>query len=211
MRLFTAVVPPDDVVEDLDEFLAPRRESAEFRWTLPSSWHLTLGFMPQVEERRLDDLAERLTRAGRRRRPFALGLAGGGAFPDASAAKVVVLRTAAEPADVEELRRLATGARSAAAKAGAETDGGRFRPHLTLARLRRPTDVVRWLRLLDTYQSRTWQVQEFALIRSFLGEGPRGRPRYETVGTFRLGREDPDAGHGHPGGGRSSRPARETG
>lgn len=192
--MFTAVIPPEDVVEDLDEFLAPRRQHTEqaqqpFRWTVPDSWHLTLGFMAVVDERRLDELVERLGRAGKRRRPFDLRLGGGGAFPDAASAKVVHVGTRGEAGDDEELRRLATGARAAATKAGSPVDGGRFRPHLTLARLRRPTDVVRWLRLLDTYESRTWTVTEFALVRSHLGEGPRGRPRHEVVAVFPLGRD----------------------
>src|SRR5688500_265588 len=169
--MFTAVLPPQDVVEDLDEFLAPRREHtqlerAPYSWTLPESWHVTLGFMPDVGERSLDDLVERLGRAGKRRRPFELHFGGGGAFPDAAAAKVVYARTLGLPDDLEELLRLATGARAAATRSGSAVDGGRFRPHLTLARLRRPTDVVRWLRLLDTYESRAWQVTEFALVRS---------------------------------------------
>jgi RNA 2',3'-cyclic 3'-phosphodiesterase len=192
--MFTAVVPPPDVVEDLDGFLAPRREHAEqvrapWRWTAPESWHVTLGFMPAVSERCLDELEERLVRAGRRRRPFTLRLAGGGAFPDAAHAKVVHVGTAASPDDREELRRLATGARAAASKAGTEVDGGRFRPHVTLARLRRPADVVRWLRLLDTYESRAFEVTGLTLVRSHLGEGPGGRPRYEPVMSVPLGRQ----------------------
>jgi RNA 2',3'-cyclic 3'-phosphodiesterase len=190
--MFTAVLPPQDVVEDLDEFLAPRREQTgqtPFRWTVPDSWHVTLGFMPEVGERRLDELVERLGRAGKRRRPLDLRLGGGGAFPDAAGAKVVHLGVTGRDDDVEELRRLATGARAAATKAGAAAGGGRFRPHLTLARLRRPADVVRWLRLLDTYESRTWTVTDFALVRSHLGEGPRRRPRYEVVDVFPLGRD----------------------
>lgn len=194
MRMFTAVMPPEDVVTDLDDFLAPRREHRApghqpLRWTAPDSWHVTLGFMPEVGEGRLDELVERLVRAGRRRRRFDLRLGGGGAFPDAAAAKVLFARTAAAPADEEELRRLATGARAAATKAGAPVDGSRFRPHVTLARLRRPTDVVRWLRLLDTYESRSWTVTELALVRSHLGEGPRGRPRHEVVEVVALGRD----------------------
>lgn len=190
--MFTAVMPPDDVVADLDEFLAPRRdhqghERQPLRWTTPDSWHVTLGFMPRVEERHLDELLERLDRAGRRRRPFDLRLSGGGAFPGAASAKVLYAGTVAAPDDEEELRRLATGARAAATKAGAPVDGSRFRPHVTLARLRRPTDVARWLRLLDTYESRSWTVGELALVRSHLGEGPRGRPRYEVVDVVDLG------------------------
>lgn len=191
MRMFTAVVPPDDVVDDLDDFLSPRRDhdrQAEhpLRWTLPETWHLTLGFMPRVADRSLDDLVARLDRASRKRQVFTVRLAGGGAFPGAATARVVHVGVRGEERDLEELRRLATGARAAATKAGADVDGSRFRPHLTLARTRRPADVVRWLRLLDTYASRPWQVDRMALVRSHLGEGPRGRPRYETVETFPL-------------------------
>ena len=89
MRLFAAVVPPDEVLEDLDEFLAPRRAAADFRWSVPDQWHLTLAFMPAVADRHLDDLVERLARAGRRRTPFGLRVAGGGAFPNPARARVL--------------------------------------------------------------------------------------------------------------------------
>ena len=108
--MFAAVVPPDDVVEELEEFLAPRREAAPFRWTVPEQWHVTLAFMERVPERSLDDLLERLTRAGRRRTPFIVALAGGGAFPDVARARVLYAAVEAAPDALEELRRLSTGA-----------------------------------------------------------------------------------------------------
>src|SRR3712207_9089679 len=86
--MFTAVLPPEDVLEELEGFLAPRREATPFRWTVPEQWHVTLGFMERVPERSLDDLLERLTRAGRRRTPFTIALSGGGAFPQVARAKV---------------------------------------------------------------------------------------------------------------------------
>ena len=119
--MFAAVVPPDDVVEDLEEFLEPRRESADFRWTTPESWHVTLAFLADVPERRLEDLQERLDRAAARRTPFALRIEGGGAFPDVAHAKLVYAGVHGEARDrltpedsVEELDRLAAGARAAA-------------------------------------------------------------------------------------------------
>lgn len=183
MRLFAAVTPPDEVVEHLDEFLAVRRDSGPFRWTVPDQWHLTLAFMPDLAERHLDDLLERLGRAGHRRTPFSLRLAGGGAFPNVGRAKVlyVDVRT-----DGEELHRLATGVRAACTKAGAEVQGGRFRAHLTLARLGHPQELTNWVRLLDGYDGPPWTVEEFALIESHLGEGPRKRPRYDVLETFQL-------------------------
>jgi RNA 2',3'-cyclic 3'-phosphodiesterase len=194
MRMFAAVVPPDDVLEELEEFLAPRREAAEFRWTSPESWHVTLAFMAEVPERAVDDLLDRLERAGRRRMPFALRLAGGGAFPNPGRAKVVYARVVGgspevEDADpLEELRRLATGARAAATKAGAPPAGAAFTPHVTLARLSRPVEATRWLRVLNAFSGGSFRVTEFALVQSFLGQGPRNRSRYETVARFPLGR-----------------------
>ncbi len=199
MRMFTAVLPPEPVLEELDGFLEPRRSSAHLparpaggrerspvRWTRPESWHLTLGFMPEVSERQLEGLVERLVRAGRKRQHFELRISGGGAFPSAADARVLFGRAEGDPADLEELRRLATGARAAATKAGALVQGGRFRPHLTLARLRRPDDVARWLDVLDTFSSQPWTVTEFALVRSELGQGPRGTPRYSVEEVFEL-------------------------
>jgi RNA 2',3'-cyclic 3'-phosphodiesterase len=188
MRMFVALVPPAEVIDDLSEFLAPRQEAEPgFRWTVPEQWHVTLAFMAQVADRHLDDLLARLERAAARRTPFSAALAGGGAFPSPARAKV--LFAAVDAADrAEELRRLATGARAAAGKAGAATDGGRFHPHVTLARIGRPVEATRWLRVLDAYRGPTWRAEELALIESHLGEGPRNRPRYEIVATFPLGR-----------------------
>jgi 2'-5' RNA ligase len=59
---------------------------------------------------------------------------------------------------------------------------------VTLARTRRPADVVRWVRLLEGWASRPFLVEEAVLVESFLGEGPRGRPRYEVRSTHPLGR-----------------------
>ncbi len=191
MRMFVALVPPDQALESLAEFVEPRREAGSgFRWTAPEQWHVTLAFMEDVPERRLDDLLARLERAARRRTPFPATVAGGGAFPNPVRAKVLYAGVSADP-DGEELRRLATGARAAANKAGAAAAGGPFHPHITLARLRGAVEATRWVRILDSYQGPTWQARQITLIVSHLGEGPRRRPRYEPVASFDLGARAP--------------------
>jgi 2'-5' RNA ligase len=183
--MFVAVLASTEASEHLADFLAPRQESGPgFRWTTPPQWHVTVAFMPTVGDRYLEDLEDRLARAAARRTPFPVTLAGGGAFPNPARAKV--LYVGVESDDVE-LSRLATGARAAATRAGVEVDGGRFHPHVTLARTGRPVEATRWLRVLDTYRGPTWRAEEVALVASHLGEGPRRRPRYEVVATFALG------------------------
>lgn len=188
MRMFAAVVPPEHELEDLEEFLAPRREAEQLRWTLPDSWHLTLAFMAEVPERSLDDLLERLARAGRRRSPFTVSLAGGGALPGPARAKVLYAAVEGAPEALEELKRLAVGTRAAANRAGAPAAGAAFRAHLTLARSGRPIEATRWLRVLAAYRGAPFDVTDFALIESHLGQGPGKRPRYDTVATFPLGK-----------------------
>jgi 2'-5' RNA ligase len=188
MRAFVAVVPPTEVVEHLDAFLDVRREAAAFRWAPPEQLHVTVAFLAEVAERRLDELVERLERAATRRSAFSAAIAGGGAFPDVARARVLWAGVDLDEPGRTELRRLAAGARAAASRSGVPVDGQRFRPHVTLARLGRPTEVTAWVRLLDAYRGPSWEVDAIALVASYLGEGPRGRPRYETVQEFALSR-----------------------
>lgn len=185
-RMFVAVQPPERAIEHLDEFLDVRRDAADFRWATTEQMHVTLAFLAAVPERRVDDLVERLARAAGRRTAFETRITGGGAFPGPADARVLWAGLELDEHGRRELGRLATGARAAAGKAGIEVDGGRFRPHVTVARLRRPAEVSRWVRLLDGYAGPTWRVDHVELVESFLGQGPRGRPRYETVDTFPL-------------------------
>lgn len=183
--MFVAAVPPADVLEDLDEFLSVRRQSAAFRWTVPDQWHLTLAFLADVPDRCYDDLVARLSRAARKRRPMVVTIAGGGAFPNVGRARV--LWAGVELDDAIELSRVATGCRAAASKAGIEVAGERFKPHITLARTGRPVEVTPWVRLLDGYRGPAYDLDGISLIASHLGEGPRKRPRYDVLETFGLG------------------------
>ena len=150
MRMFVAVRPPKPVLEDLERFVEPRRDSdSAMRWTRPQAWHLTLAFMAEVADRQLDGLVERLsdtaTATG-----FELSLAGAGAFPNPGRAKVMWTGV---DGDVAQLAQLAGKVRSACSRSGVAVEGGEFRPHLTLARLARPMDVTRWLRIFELYRS----------------------------------------------------------
>ncbi len=187
VRMFVAVVPPDDALDHLDEFLDRRRDAADFRWVLREQLHVTLAFLAEVPERSLDDLEVRLERAAKRRTAFGTALVGGGAFPNVGRARVLWAGLELDEPGGVELSRLATGARAAATKAGVGVDGARFKPHVTVARLKHPQEATAWVRLLDTYRGPSWTVGTVDLIASYLGEGPRKRPRYETVASFPLG------------------------
>jgi len=185
MRLFVAVVPPDEVLDDLEEHLEPRRDAgADVRWTDRHQWHVTLAFLGDVAERRLDDLTEALTRSAAKRSPLVLRLAGAGAFPNPYAARVLWAGVEQVRGDVTSVAR---GIRSSASSVGASPDGTRFHPHLTLGRFARPTEATRWIRALDALEGPAWVADHVTLVESHLGEGRGRRPRYEVVAEMPLG------------------------
>ena len=191
-RLFAGIVPPADVVEHLDGFLDPRRDAVRdesaLRWTIAEQFHVTLAFLPDVAENLVDDYVDRLA-DGLARTPIpVLRLAGPVAFPTVHETRALAVGVVpeSEGADVV-LERMAGRARNAAVSVGTEVDGQRFRPHLTIARLRRKDDTTSWVRLLETYTGPEWPVLEVAVIASHLGQGPGGRPRYETLAEIPLG------------------------
>lgn len=186
--MFVALTPPLEALEHLAEFWEPRTQAdPEIRWVDPEQWHLTLAFLPAVPQRALDDLEERLERAARRRDAFECALRGGGVFPDVPRARVL-WAAVAEADGAGALARLAMGVRASANRAGAAPEGGRFRPHLTLARFRVPQDATRWVRVAETYEGPQWQADAIHLIESHLGQGRGGRPRHEVVASFPLRR-----------------------
>lgn len=179
-RLFVAVLPPVGVVEAIDDFLEPRRQAEpEFRWTVPEGWHLTCAFLPSVAPSLEEPLQDALREVAGRTAPFDVGLVGAGAFPDPGQAKALWLGVA-DPEGA--LAGLARRSRHAAAGCGIEVEGGRFRPHLTLARTR-PFAARRWLTILDAIPEQAWTVQDFALLRSRLLPGGAG---YQLLGRYRL-------------------------
>ena len=184
-RMFVAAYPSPAALEHLERFLDARQEAGSFRWAVPEQWHLTFAFFADVPDRSFDLLVEGLERAVARRSATQVAIAGGGAFPHIGRAKVLWAGLAAD--DGAELERLAKSCRAAGARVGAPPSSERFRPHLTLARINPPIEATKWVRLLDSYRGPTWPLDHIALVASYLGEGPRKRPRHDTIETFPFG------------------------
>src|SRR5215213_8941768 len=64
MRLFAALVPPADVLDELEAFTAPfRAEWPDLRWCERDLFHVTLAFFGEVDDNVLELLQPRLERA----------------------------------------------------------------------------------------------------------------------------------------------------
>ncbi|MET9153346.1 RNA 2',3'-cyclic phosphodiesterase [Streptomyces griseoflavus] len=187
MRLFAAVLPPEDVVRALAVEVGRLRElpgADGMRWTERAGWHFTLAFYGEVGEELVPALTERLARAAARTEPFGLALRGGGQFGRGKA-----LWAGAE-GDLAAMGLLAGRAEAAARKAGVPMgEHRRYKAHLTLARSRDGVGVRPYLDALEDFRSRTWTVEELVLVRSHLPRSgiPGEQPRYEAVARRALG------------------------
>lgn len=175
-RLFAAVLPPGEVLDDLARWVDPRRDDA-WRWAEASTWHITLAFYENVDPWRYDALVEALASAARRAPAFRLTLRGVGCFPSVARARVLY---AGVDDPTASLAPLAARAHTAATSNGIEVARESYTPHVTLARRNRPEDASRYVRALTALETPAWGVQEIVLVESFLGQGPGGRPRYEV-------------------------------
>jgi RNA 2',3'-cyclic 3'-phosphodiesterase len=180
MRLFVAVTPPPEAVDELWSATAGMRSvHSELRWTRPDKWHLTLAFLGEVDEEARADLTVRLGRAAARHPPVELALNGAGRFGD----RVLWTRVAG---DVAALRQLAASVRAAARRAGIAVEVRPYRPHLTLARGREGADLRPAVDALAAFAGCAWTAGELHLMRSHLGARPDRTARYELVASWVL-------------------------
>jgi len=188
VRIFAAVVPPADAHADLEAFLEPRRDvHSDLRWTPSHLWHVTLAFLSEVPGGLLDDVVDEVARVAGEHAPIPLRLSGAGTFPNPAEARVVWMDVRSDsPGGLADLESLALGVRRACGRIGAPTAGGDYRPHLTLARVRRPFEATHWLRVMDAYAGPPWTADEVTVFVSHRGDG-RGRPHYEPVAVCPLG------------------------
>ena len=183
MRLFVAIAPPAAALTELTVVVDPLRLRApHLRWTSREAWHLTLAFLGEVDEARVPELSIRLGRAAGRHPPQRLAIAGGGAFPSATRARVV---WAGFSADDQALGALAASVAAGARRAGAPPpdEGRKYRPHLTLARCKAPANVSSLTQELAGFSGTPWVADSIHLIRSKLSPGP---PTYEDLGSWPL-------------------------
>jgi 2'-5' RNA ligase len=167
IRLFAAVEVPPEIAEGL----ARRQQGLPgARWRPVEALHITLRFFGEMREETAAELDEALAeiRAG----PFELALTGAGCFGEAEEIRAVWAGVEPSPA----LERLAARCEAAARRVGIKGESRPYRPHVTLAYLRRPDParVAAWIADHNLLHSPPFPVPAFGLYSSWLSkEGSR--------------------------------------
>jgi 2'-5' RNA ligase len=161
-RAFLAVVPPDDVLDALERAIAPLADAGDARWSSRAQLHLTLQFLGRVDDE--DELVEALHPVVGRAAPFAVRLAGGGAFGSVRRASVLWAGVGEGGDALVDLAGLVAGTTAAV---GVPPEERPFHPHVTVARLARPRDVSALSTALDASDlGASWPVRDVVMFRS---------------------------------------------
>ena len=177
IRLFAALPVPEEIGEAL---LARQEGIPRARWRPQEALHVTLRFFGEVSNPVAAELDEAL--AAVRMPAFDVALAGAGVFGEAAHMRAVW-------GGVEEngdLRRLAAKCETAAKRVGLAAEKRTYRPHVTLAYLKRaePAKVGTWLQAHSLLKSPPWRADNFGLYSSW--SGPDGS-RYDLERSYPLG------------------------
>lgn len=187
-RLFVALELPEDVKRSLEPMT---RGLGDVRWVPPDQQHLTLRFIGELDNGRLNDVAEALAMVPGT--PFELRLGGIGHFPPRGEPRVLWVGVEKS----QELARLKRRIDHALEQAGVPPEGRKFAPHVTLARIKRPLSrdrLATYLMRHNLYRSEPFAVSSFHLFVSRLrpdGADHQVEASYDLVpGTDDLEDED---------------------
>ena len=179
MRIFIALDIPADVRAGLTKYMERARLLApEARWARVEGLHVTLKFVGEASESRVDEMKAAL--ASVKAAPFAVHFTGVGFFPNQKAARVFW----AGVDGGDQLPRLASTIDAALEKLGFPRETKSYHPHLTLARTSaRPLRELQPLLADPPPQFGTMTAREFFLYQS---QPQKGGSKYTKLERFTL-------------------------
>lgn len=181
MRLFFAVELPQEVQAVLGR-LNPNDASRDYRWSNPSLMHVTLAFLGQQPEERLDAVREVGAMAASLSRPGVLKLGQPGSFGARRAPRVLWIGL---DGDLQALQALQSILNAGLKQAGFDVEDRAFSPHITLARRRESADGGPPRNWPPTHiLNKQFPMKGVTLFESRLS--PRG-PTYIQLAEFPLG------------------------
>lgn len=177
MRLFIGISLPDEVSERLAGVIGEFQRGVRANWSPVQNLHITLKFIGSWPDERLDELKNELE-AMRRGPAFPVKISQLGYFPNPHRPHSLFAGVQAGP----ELAALA-------AALGANPEGRKYHPHVTLARIKDQSQVQTLrgqVAEIGDFEFGEFEVRDFHLYES--RTGPRGSV-YTKLATYDLERE----------------------
>lgn len=188
IRCFIALDYPTAVKNQILAFmqkLKERFQSGDIRWVTETNLHLTLKFIGEVPEAKIDSISSTLLRLTPAHQSFTLSPERTGVFPNSKEPRILWIGSAPCP----PLMSLAAAIDQSLNQHGIPAETKRFSPHLTIGRVNHNLHLQALTRIGEAYLSLpadpfdTFQVEGIRLVRSQL---QAGGPIYSTIANFPL-------------------------
>ena len=181
-RVFCAVELPKDVRRQLEEHILKLRKAvpdAAASWSRVENIHLTLKFFGNVALDRIPVITAAAERAVAEFSSFPIGIGNTGVFPRPSRAQVLWIGVS-DPS--EKLSALQERFENECAAGGFPKENRAYKPHLTIARLRKPEGarLLADAHLQMNFPATEMELNELILFRSELS--PKGS-KYTPIST----------------------------
>ncbi|MBX9603066.1 MAG: RNA 2',3'-cyclic phosphodiesterase [Bryobacteraceae bacterium] len=181
MRLFTGIALPEEIEGRLEQLLGRLRPAAPAQsWSPAANLHVTIKFIGELPEARLEELKQAL--AALPARAPEVELKGLGWFPNPHRPRVLWAGVQAGPA----LSDLAAAANQGLVPLGIAAETKPYSPHLTLARIKSDEGLIalrQAIAQLDSVEFGRFRPDSFHLYLS--KPGPRGSV-YSKLASFPL-------------------------
>ncbi len=166
-RTFIAIGISDAVRQKIADVQAElKRENARISWTKPENIHVTLKFLGDVEESKIDSIAGVIQKVTENIQSFTVKVKTLGAFPNLRRARVLWMGLENVSA---ELTQIAEGIETGLSQLGFPKEERKFSPHLTIGRVKSALSN----RFVEKFQSYAFEggefkVEEIILMKSDL-------------------------------------------
>jgi 2'-5' RNA ligase len=182
IRLFIALHFPQHIKDSLEALIADLKPRARgIKWVEPKNIHLTLKFIGEVPENKIEPIVMALSTVLDGRKKFESRVAGCGGFPNLRRPRVLWVGLAgAEPAAA-----MAREINDKLVPIGIETEKRGLSPHLTLGRIKTLGDFSELAAYMENLNFDAGMIilNRVALVRSTLTPGG---PIYENLKLFEL-------------------------
>ena len=169
IRSFIAVDLPEETRKLLEDIQRELKQcGAAVRWVKPSSIHLTLKFLGNIQPAQVEDIALAVAQEIRDQPPITLRPAGLGAFPNLRKPRIVWIGMEGE---VQRLNGVQARVENALEPLGFVREKRGFRPHLTIGRVkdrRRLQPLIDAMATLDIPPFNSFDADEIILYKSDL-------------------------------------------
>jgi 2'-5' RNA ligase len=179
MRAFIAIELTEEIKDKLKNIQNELKGSgADVKWVEPENIHLTLKFLGDIDEKKIEDIKRILEKISEKHSRFSIELSGIGAFPKISDPRVIWIGV---EKGKEELSKIFLELEEQLCRLGFKREERGFSAHITIGRLRSPLNrprLIEEIKKIDSFSPLSLSVNRISLFKSTLT--PKG-PIYEII------------------------------